>query len=609
HRRTRRITRAAVATLAGLTVVSAGAAYVALQQKNLADERLVISEEARRDAEIARNDAEEQRAVAVEARDNEAAARRAAEAAEEQERQARVTAEARLLAAEATQALYEEDGLITRAALLSVASLRAAPNDRAAEVARIVLARLGEPIGITGDVPDDHRLAGLRDQVEANMKTAERSPAFSVDFETWTASLKIFGQDAGEISSQQFWEPISCQEAPSWMKVTTSASNTALRVTDTRSGRFRVVVHDGWIVACKVLNRGELLVTASGEVARELPPVPLPGDGTLVVWDLRKSLFSYGASFSGTESVVATDFSADGRFATLSELRGDEVPIFDLKTGKRIVGLVPSHPGSVTGLAFSPDGTHLAVAPIYEEEYDLFSGEAFSERKVLAGQHGEGNVHFSPDGTYLVTDYGGLSGGGADLWRTDDVSSAVQSFTGNSNVDLLFLSDGTGFVELGYDGAVLWRIGDQEPALQFGGPGSDTGLISSDNSVVALSDQGGGISLWPLSAKQASRRIGEGDWVRPHAFSPDGSLLVLSEDSRLVVRAVSDGKVMYSRDYGESIGAATFSQSGRFLAVSTYGYGGQEITGLNASTVLDIFETETWTRVARLNPRGLVREL
>ena len=151
---------------------------------------------------------------------------------------------------------------------------------------------------------------------------------------------------------------------------------------------------------------------------------------------------------------------------------GGAVRIWDL--GRRELLRPPLRlPPSVHGLAFSPDGSQLAIP------FGAFSGEGPNGVEILDVGSGErvarlstdgevGSVAFSPDGSLLA---GGEVDGGALLWATDGwrrvggpLARQNASAVWPSTLEVEFSPDGHTLATSHSDHSVaLWDVASQEP--------------------------------------------------------------------------------------------------------------------------------------------------
>ena len=214
---------------------------------------------------------------------------------------------------------------------------------------------------------------------------------------------------------------------------------------------------------------------------------------------------SVGAGRHDPRSVYALAFGQGGLLAAAAV--GGAVRTWDLDR-RELVGR-PMHLGfGVKGLAFSPDGSKLAIplgyrfreeTPTGVEVRDPRSGERLARLRSNATVR---SVAFSPDGRLLA---GGLfENGSALVWATDDWHSVGQPlFRGGGEQDLATLG------------------------LAF----------SSDGRTLATSHDGGTVSLWDVESQQpmGSPLPGLPDGGAAARFTPDGArLFALSATGRAI---------------------------------------------------------------------------
>jgi WD40 repeat protein len=119
-----------------------------------------------------------------------------------------------------------------------------------------------------------------------------------------------------------------------------------------------------------------------------------PGTG------VEKIALSAGAYGIG---ILSLDFSPDGRFlAAGTGFAAPSITIWDVAANVRITTLT-GHTGLIGGLAFSPDGQHLASCS-GDQTIKLWNTSDWSEEATLLGHTDEvWSVEFSRDGEHLVS--------------------------------------------------------------------------------------------------------------------------------------------------------------------------------------------------------------
>jgi WD40 repeat protein len=179
----------------------------------------------------------------------------------------------------------------------------------------------------------------------------------------------------------------------------------AVAANDGHTGRATIVDRTGHVVAVRQEEFGVALAgaffTPDGE---HLFTTRLPtngGQGEIVTWNWHdgavEQILDVPAQFafpSPTGDLIAT--------LAPTNSRSDTVELWDPATGQRVTAL-EGNPGSVLGVAFSPDETRLATGGIDGTVtiWDTASGE---QLLVLRGHYAfVASVAFSPDGSQLAS--------------------------------------------------------------------------------------------------------------------------------------------------------------------------------------------------------------
>jgi WD40 repeat protein len=370
-------------------------------------------------------------------------------------------------------------------------------------------------------------------------------------------------------------------------EIEASLVNTLLRTryTGTLSG------HLGAVVALAITTDGRTMATASE-------------DRTVILWDLGDPTGPrrIGTALTGHDGkVYGVAFSPDGRtlVTTGADTRVILWDVADPARPHRIGEPLTGHTRTVTTVAFAPDGRTLATASgePAEDDVDVVVNRVVilwditdpaRPRRIggpLTGDTGTvSGLAFSPDGRTLIT-------AGEDtliLWNLADPTRPRRlgaPLTGDTGgVHGIALSpDGRTLAAAGGNGTVLlWNLANPDRPRRVGDPlpghaGAVYGVaFSPDGHTLATAGIDRAVLLWDLSDPARPRRIGDPltghtDTVYAVAFAPDGrTLLSASGDDTTIRWNLSDP--LRPRPLGEPLRAGSpwvssvaFSPDGRTL--------------------------------------------
>jgi WD40 repeat protein len=286
------------------------------------------------------------------------------------------------------------------------------------------------------------------------------------------------------------------------------------------------------------------------------------------LWATGRELFTLEALAREQGAVCSVAFSPDGaRLATgampqwtepdgnltvITWARSDNLEIWDVKTGKKVRGCRAPHGSPGYGVAFSPDGTRLAVATHFPgAPVSVLSAADDRELLVPQGFLGEGtrSLAFSADGKRLAA--GGVLG-------TIKVWDAV---TGHG---LLSIHTSTG----------------AQVAPRILGPGSPVTCINSvafspDGTRLATCAMNETVTLWDATTGKEIKTLRKGankvaalNYCFGSAFSPDGKRLAAGGLDKMVrVWDVGTGREILSlAGHAAWVQGVAFSPDGKWLA-------------------------------------------
>jgi WD40 repeat protein len=526
------LARSAAAGLAALTVVSLASAWLALQQRSVA---------------------QRERAVAVE--------------------QGRI-ALARQLAAQSGLVLRQKPDRLPIAVLLALESVDRYASFEGNQALRTALSLLPQVEWSTGpaSAPERGRVRALRFSDDGALLAAAREDGTAELMNVRShASLATLAHDAapgavidrpgGGIS----WkapgvdaEVVALAFSADARLLATGSNDHTARLWDTATGHERARLHhedsvvsvafhptrpwlatgskDGsarlWNVADGALlrrleARDEVRSVAFSPNGRYLASIDTGGCVQLVDLDSAASPSRWCWGSAG----LGLAFSADSkRLATAS---GDRAGVFDVASGRRVFEAThvnrrdegrPEHFQWIDEVVFSPDGQWLASAGRdgTARVWDLVIGQ---EVVRLAHQAPVQALAFSPDGAQLLT---ASMDGTARLWDLPSGSERLRAVHPGGSEVVAFSPQGQSVASAGMEGSIgLWRLsGGDQPVRMDLGSAVEAVAFASDAGRLAGVDQKGELRIWSLAGELQGRRgsLYGADRV---AFSDDGRYLLV----------------------------------------------------------------------------------
>ena len=275
-------------------------------------------------------------------------------------------------------------------------------------------------------------------------------------------------------------------------------------------------------------------------------------DGAARLWDVetRRNIDRFGFHSWGVQVV---SFSPDSTTLATGYL-ANYVDLWNVETGEKLATFERARPeGQILSLAFSPDGTMLAMGdPGGVALWDVAS--VFSASAAIGGSvYGDGakehyiatsftdwvhSIAFHPMGMMLAS---GSDDGTFTLWDASTLEHiATLSPGGGWITSLAFSPDGTILVSgsSGVGTVKLWDVATREQIATLMGHTNGVWAVSfsPDGNMLATGWQDGVVKLWDVATRdQIATLEGHTDQIESLSFAPDGTLASGSEDGTVLL--------------------------------------------------------------------------
>ncbi len=298
-----------------------------------------------------------------------------------------------------------------------------------------------------------------------------------------------------------------------------------VRLLDATTGKEREPVnkaHFGWVNALAISPDGKTLFVGGEDLSLRVWELTTGKEIRRLREPVTRSFSIKLGQFEDPGSIYGLACSPDGKQLAMGKTHG--LTLWNLAAAQAVPRQIDAR--ITFGLAFSPDGRVLASGNVATHLWEVASGRKIREIP-FPGQHGVQSLAFSPDGKILAT-------GGP-----------------HKNIPLWKVATGT------EDRKLEGQHRGYEPCLAF----------SPCGRLLASTDVGKNFHVWEVASSQRRFSI-PGSSEGCVAFSPNGNLLALAGSDKIVhvYDVVRREEIHQFRGHDGWIKALAFVPNGAFLA-------------------------------------------
>jgi formylglycine-generating enzyme required for sulfatase activity/WD40 repeat protein len=353
-----------------------------------------------------------------------------------------------------------------------------------------------------------------------------------------------------------------------------------IKILDAETGKElqTLIGHTEKINSVNFSPDGKKLLTSSGERHGNYKDTDA---NHLKMWDLSTGKELVGFFNKQKGSATTATFSPDGKkIASISEENNDKNKIFSIKiwdaaTGKELQTL-KEHRSYVTSISYSPDGKKIASGS-WDNSIKIWDAETGKKLQTLTGHTSwVTSVSFSPDGKNIAS---GSWDKIIKIWDAE-TSEEVQTLKGHTSwvTSVTFSHNGTTITSGASDGIKIWdaKTGKEMKNLKEGYGVEITSVsFSPDGKKIASGGWRGSIKILDAeTGKELQTLVGNTEEITSLSFTPDGKKLLslIPKSTRdinknLKMWDLTTGKeIAVLNNQKESSDAATFNPDGKKIA-------------------------------------------